>query len=285
VFRVASVAFLNALPLVDGLAADAGRHIELVCDLPSRLAGRLRSGAADVALLPVVECFRGGTGGIVPGIAIAADGPVTSVKLFTRVPPQALKAVAVDRGSQTSVALLRILLAELHGVRPAFHVVEPDPASLLDDVPAALVIGDRCLVADEILRARSAGDVQSFDLAALWKEFTGLPFVFAAWALSERIARGAPEVRDRLIELLVRARDRGLENLGAIAAREAAAPLWRAAAGLSQESLHRYLADSLRYTLGETELAGLQRFHGLCVTHGLAPASPPLRLVAVGKAG
>jgi len=103
-----------------------------------------------------VELFRGGGAGIVPGIGIACHGPVESVKLFTRVAPAAIGRVQVDKASRTSVALLRILLADLYDVRPDFNAGEPLIDELLKREEAALVIGDACFAAERRFRAEGA---------------------------------------------------------------------------------------------------------------------------------
>src|SRR5438128_10420650 len=82
--RVGAVNYLNTKPLIHNLEALAPQAV-LSLDLPSRLADQLADGALDVALIPVIEYFRGGHYTIVPDIAIAPRGPVLSVTLFSRV--------------------------------------------------------------------------------------------------------------------------------------------------------------------------------------------------------
>src|SRR5690242_20752525 len=115
--RVGAVAYLNTKPLIHDLEALAP-GIELVLDVPSRLADGLADGSLDVALIPVIEYFRAGTYTVVPDIAIASRGPVLSVTLFSRVPWAGIRRVARDEGSRTSAALAQILLRQRHGVRP-----------------------------------------------------------------------------------------------------------------------------------------------------------------------
>src|ERR1700687_3473351 len=115
--RIGAVHYLNTKPLIcdlDVLAPDA----ELVLDVPSRLADLLAAGELDVALIPVIEYFRAGSYSIVPGISIASRGPVLSVTLFSRVPWEGIRRVALDEGSRTSAALAQIVLRKRHGVRP-----------------------------------------------------------------------------------------------------------------------------------------------------------------------
>src|SRR5688500_7527825 len=72
VLRVASVGFINARPLIAGLEQDPG--LDLALDVPSRLLARIRSGTADVALLPVIDLQREPGLQIVPSGGIGCDG-------------------------------------------------------------------------------------------------------------------------------------------------------------------------------------------------------------------
>lgn len=292
-FRIAAISYLNSQPLVDGLreraAADAaaGRAgaFTLTYDVPSRLADLLYEDRADVALLPVIEYFRGTGAAMVPGMAIGTRGPVDSVKLFTRVAPAAIGRVLVDRGSRTSVALLRILLAELHGVRPDFHAAEVRVADLLRDEEAALVIGDRCFEAERRFRTEADDSVQIFDLGAAWAKLTGLPFVFATWVLGRGFdAAASPVDRAGLVRLLTDSRDAGLARLDDLAERAAAAGQLGPGGEANAATIRRYFRQSLLFTLGERELAGLLRFHELCVRHAICPPGRmPTLAAAVGS--
>ena len=113
--RVGAVNYLNTKPLIHDLEA-ISPNIELVLDVPSRLADELRDGRLDVALIPAIEYFRAGSYTVVPNIAIASRGPVLSVTLFSRRPWADVRRVALDVGSRTSAALTEILLRKRYGV-------------------------------------------------------------------------------------------------------------------------------------------------------------------------
>lgn len=268
--RIATVSFLNAWPLVESLRDRP--DVALAADMPSRLPELLWEDRADVALIPVVEWFRGAGAEIVPGVAIATGGAVDSVKLFATVPPPEIRSVAVDRGSRTSVALLRILFAELWGVEPDFRVVEPRVDTLLDETDAALVIGDRCFRAEARFRADPAAGVHAVDLGEAWQQMTGLPFVFAVWVTGVGFTRAAdPERRAALMDLLRQAKDDGLAAVDALAARAEAQGALGPGGVCDAAAIRRYFTRSLSYDLGEAELAGLRRFHRLCVDHQIIP--------------
>src|SRR5262245_1850131 len=115
--RIGAVSYLNTRPLVYRLAEIAPQH-ELVFDLPSRLADDLAAGRLDVALIPSIEYFQNPAYRIVSDACIGCRGPVRSVKLLSRVPLDSIRTLALDEGSRTSVALVRILLQEGFGLSP-----------------------------------------------------------------------------------------------------------------------------------------------------------------------
>ncbi|MFM7207846.1 MAG: menaquinone biosynthetic enzyme MqnA/MqnD family protein [Planctomycetaceae bacterium] len=256
--RIGAVQYVNTRPLVHGLAA-AG--IDVVFDLPSRLADRLAGRNLDVALVPSIEALRADYR-VVSDACIGCRGPVMSVKLFFRTLPARVATLAVDEGSRTSAALARILLAERHGVRP---LVEPLPigAGLADThADAVLLIGDRAIDGRGTVE-RSAGCFQLvWDLGDEWCRWTGLPFVFAVWAARDGVDVGP------LGSVLEEARDSGLANLAAIAAAEAAAH------GLTVPQCLGYLRDNLHYHLGPRERESLDLFRLHAARLGLLDGPP-----------
>ncbi|MCP4574634.1 MAG: menaquinone biosynthesis protein [bacterium] len=277
-FRVASVPFLNAEPLVAKLKSAPATRVDLVRALPSALPALMAPGNVDAALMPVVEHFRLAGSSLVPGCCIATRGEVASVRLFSRVPREELTRIAVDSGSRTSVALLRILLGEIDGTRPEFVVSNADPNRLFGEAEAQLIIGDRCLEAEAWLTYSGCEGVFRHDLGTMWTDLTGLPFVFAAWTLSPQVCAGP---RDRLLDLIRLLQDsyrRGMVALKSIA-REAAAAGMKGYAGESTPAaVQRYLTCSIKYGMGDEELAGLRRFHDYCRKWYLVPNSSRLAL-------
>ncbi len=283
-YRIAAVSFLNAIPLVEWFTAADHPEVALERALPSLLPGKLMRGEADGALLPVVEIFRGDCR-LLGGTGIAGRGAVDSVKLFVRAQGRCsldmrslsdLTHIGVDRGSRTSVALLRILLSESGVPCPGFVEVQPRPGRSLEPSEGMLVIGDRCFEFDRWRREDPRGaDVLAVDLGQAWFDFTGLPFVFAAWAAAPAFAQSAgPERVDALADLLTRAREYGIAHLDEIVAREAAAGRLGCDGRATADALDRYFRTSLRFRLGPEELAGMECFRGLCIKHGLVATGP-----------
>lgn len=247
--RIGVVDFVNARPLVHGL--DKERGVTLVKGRPAELQQALRKGDLDVALVSSIEAFRAPELKILPEIGICSEGPVKSVKLFLKKPLEQVERVALDAGSRTGAALVKMVFAEfLQKPGVASVEVEPTAEPARVDADAVLLIGDAALTA-------RGGELESLDLGWFWTDRTGMPFVYAVWACRK------PKSVDILLPLLLRARDRGLLERSKIAA-TAADELGLPVAGLAQ-----YLTRNLRYQLGEREIKGLERFRDIGVTHGL----------------
>ena len=262
--RVGAVNYLNTKPLIHELENIAS-NVDLVLDVPSRLADELRAGRLDVALIPAIEYFRAGSYSIVPNIAIATCGPVLSVTLFSKVPWPAVRRVAVDEGSRTSAALTQILLRKRYHVQPQVVPLPLDRAAEDADADAVLLIGDRAM------RACLPGFAWAFDLGQEWQDWTGLPFVYAFWAVREGVDLG--NVADALTEAKRRSSD-----LTGIIAHEEAPKL-----GLDAGFCRRYLASILHFDLGPREQAGLHHFYMLACELGLAPRGVNLSFYEDGK--
>jgi chorismate dehydratase len=249
--RVGAVTYLNTKPLIhelEGLAPEA----ELVLDVPSRLADLLAEGHLDVALIPVIEYFRGGSYRVVRDIAIASSGPVLSVTLFSREPWAGIRRVALDEGSRTSAALTQILLRRKYGVSPEVVPLPLDCQAEDVDADAVLLIGDRAM------RACLPGFAHAFDLGQEWHDWVGLPFVYAVWAVAPGVELGP------VAAALHEAKRRGCANLGPIAHREAPG------LGLDAGFCRRYLGNIIRFDLGPREQAGLHHYYMLACELGLA---------------
>lgn len=254
--RVGSVSFLNAKPLIYGL--DEVDGVDLMLDVPSRLLDGMREGRLDVALLPVIDYQRLDGARLLCSGGIGCDGPTLTVRIFSPIPIERIETLACDTDSHTSVALARILLAEVYGVRPEF-VPLADRATHAP--PALLLIGDK------VIRDEPAGFAYQLDLGEAWKRWTGLPFVFAAW-----VARPGVDLRD-LPATLDQCRREGLANIERIVSRHAEPHGWPV------DIARRYLTEYLHFEIGPRQLDAIRRFHQLAAKHGVIPQPHALEIV------
>lgn len=240
--RVGSVRYLNAAPLVSDL--DPTRF-QVIADHPRGIARALADGEVDLALAPVAAALTDADLRIVPGLCIGADGPVASVLLVAETPPEAWTEVLLDGESRTSATLATLLLKEgplAARVRSDLVIRTVDPGTSVaaaGETVAAMVIGDSA-------RKVPARMVERFDLAALWKDWTGLPFVFAVWAARPGFD---PDVAAEIVAA-------GRAGVAAVPARYKGDDLV-------------YLTEHIRYPLDDRALMGLRRYATLAKKHGL----------------
>jgi chorismate dehydratase len=252
--RIGAVSYLNALPHVFGLERDRG--VQIVREVPSRIARRLHMGEIDLGIIPSVE-YAFGRYAIVPGPAIASCGPVRSVALFHRGPLERVRRVALDTSSRASSTLVRILLRERLGRDPEYVSMAPNLVDMLAVADAALLIGDPAL--------ERQADAGRTDLGEEWTRMTGLPFVYAFWAGRPGAVTAAGVVR------LQRALAEGLAERDAIAARQADGLPGR------RELFQDYLRRNILFELGEREQQGLREFYRRAHALSLVPSVPELR--------
>jgi chorismate dehydratase len=259
VVRIGAVSYLNARPLVVGLESRPDRF-SVRYDLPSTCARLLHAHEIDLGLIPSIEYLRGEGFAIVPDCAVASDGPVESVAIFTKVPMDRVGSIALDLSSRTSVALTRVMTAKYYGIAPEFLDEGPDLEVMTRRADAALLIGDPALFADY----RRLG-LEKIDLGEAWKQFTGLPFVYAFWTGPA----GALTADD--VDALQHARAEGAARPDLVAQTFFPDDAGRAAVG------ERYLRENIRFRLGDSEKAGLERFFQLAAEVGVVPRTRPLR--------
>jgi chorismate dehydratase len=190
--RLGHIQFINCLPLYYGMVKqDVLLDVDLVKAAPRDLARMLLDGELDVAPIPAIEYARHADELVLlPDIAISSDGEVQSILLLSKVPAGDLggRTVALADTSRTSQVLTRVLLHRHWGVAPEFVEMPPDLPAMLRDADAALLIGD------EALRAHweKPEGLYAYDLGSEWTGWTGLPMVYAVWAVRREFAETAP---------------------------------------------------------------------------------------------
>ncbi|MDH6118099.1 chorismate dehydratase [Kitasatospora sp. GAS204A] len=254
--RVGHIQFLNCVPLYWGLARTGSLlDFELTKDTPEKLSDLLVNGALDVGPITCVEYLRHADELVVlPDIAVGSDGPVMSCVIVSKLPLSELdgKSVALGSTSRTSVRLAQLLLAEREGVHPEYHSCPPDLDAMLATADAAVLIGDPALRAT--LEARPDSGYTVHDLGEMWKEWTGLPFVFALWAARREFVDQRPELVAAVHRAFLESRDLSLAEADQVAAQSARWEPFDAAV------LERYFSQALDFSLGERQLAGIAEF-------------------------
>jgi chorismate dehydratase len=291
--RVAAISFLNPAPLLFNFAHEPSAsllrpHYHLHYTSPAHCARELHNGNADLGLIPIAELTP--ELAIVRGCTIASLHEVRSILLLVKNPyhlpiAEALarvRTIAVDNASRSSTAYAHILFEHFHHTRPTFAEHRPDPLAMLATADAALLIGDPALLAREH-RTRIEGELSAalgdptpllwLDLATLWREHTGLPWVAAVWAVRPQALTLAGLSPRRLTADLVASRDAGLANVDALV-RE-----WTPRIAVPPDTIRTYLTRNIHYTLSPDCLRAIEHFRTLTTQLGRLPPLPRLNLL------
>jgi predicted solute-binding protein len=157
--RISIVKYLNTAPLVWGFTNGPlhGKY-DLSFTVPSQCSEDLRTGCADVAIIPAIEYQRIDDLIVLPDMAIASKKQVRSLLIVSKQPIEQAKSFALDRSSRSTQALTRILCAEKWKTAPGFFEATPDLSEMLKQADAALLIGDPALsISLEIEKDNHAG--------------------------------------------------------------------------------------------------------------------------------
>lgn len=237
--------------------------------VPAQLNRHLAAGEIDVCPSSSIEYGKHPDHYLIlPELSISSVGAVKSVLLFSRLPLEELdgERVGMTTESDTSVALLRIIMERFHGLRNVFERTELPVKEALASYPALLLIGDAALKA-----AQGHGGHLVYDLGELWHHFTGLPFVFALWLVRrEAVTRAGDEVA-RLSADLIRAKMLAYESYPEIAAK-AVERQW-----MEKDCLTDYWR-TISYELTERHLRGVKQFFGFAAELGLLAHAPEVEL-------
>lgn len=239
-----------------GSRRDEIEHIEAV---PARCADMLANAEADVALVPVIEYQRIPNLVLIPDVCVGSRKAVRSVVLATKKKDlKNLRRIALDESSRTSVALLKIIFREFLAYEPEWHISVPDIERMLSEDDAALIIGDPGMTFPR-------ENLNVFDLAKLWREYTGSGFVFAMWMLRPESPAAAKRIDFRA------ACEEGIERIEEIV--EVYQPLLK----LSRQDLFEYLTQNISFFLDDEMRSGLELYFELAYKHGLIPTLKSLK--------
>lgn len=272
--RIGMVKYINTAPIYEIWQEQVRRPGWMVTEAPPAELNRLlAAGAIDLGCVSSYEyAARPSQYRIMADLSISATGPVGSVFLFSALPPKQLggQLVLLTGQSDTSVCLLRIILEEFYQVRPHYERGEVFAPRLPEAAPPAAVLA----IGDEALRLSGGPWPVQIDLGECWHQQTGLPFVFAVFAVREDFLRSHAEEARAVRETLLDCRRQGLARLPEICRR--AAPR----IPMSEEACRRYF-QSLEYDLGPAKQQALEQFISLLARRGEAdPAALPLKLFA-----
>ena len=238
--KLVAVSYLNTKPLLAGLrAAGMDQELEIIEAHPAHCASMIRTGAADIALMPVASIPNIPQAQIISNYCIGANGPVSSVALFSQVPLEEVQEVMLDYQSRTSAALCRLLLEKHWKLPVQFKDTRAGFINEIKGNTAGLVIGDRSFGLKE-----KAG--YAYDLSQAWHDYTGLPFVFACWVSRVPLS---PAFIDRFDAAMAK---------GLAMRRQIADKLQQ---NYPDQNVWKYFTERIDYLLDERKRQALERFY------------------------
>lgn len=253
--RVGHIQFLNCLPIYWGLVrSGALLDLDLVKDTPEKLSEKLVAAELDIGPISLVEYLRNAEDLVLlPDVAVGSDGPVMSCNLVSQQPFADLDGARVALGStsRTTVQLAQLVLRERYGVRPEYYTCPPDLALMMQEAAAGVLIGDAALRAS--LHEAPRLGLRVLDLGEAWKDWTGLPMVFAVWAVRKEFLARQPMLTREVHEAFLHSRDLAMAEVDKVAAQAAR---WES---FDSATLERYFT-TLDFSFGPRQLDGVREF-------------------------
>ena len=211
-----------------------------------------------MALVPVIEYQRIQNISLIPDVCVGSKGEVRSVVLVSKLRKlEEVRSVALDESSRTSATLVKILFREFLRKEPSWRTHSPNLPEMLEHSDAALIIGDPGMTFPR-------DGLTVWDMATLWRDHTGLGFVFAMW-----MVRNDALPRTAMVDFAA-AREEGVNLVDDIVQH------YRNLVPLPVAELRSYLTDNVAFTIDESMSAGLQLYFELAHKHGLIEAVKPL---------
>lgn len=174
------VSYLNTLPFLEGFKRTADHAFEVKNRTPAACATDFIQGKSDLALMPVGSLLMLENYSIITDFCIGCNDYVRTVKLYSHFPLEEAEVLYLDVDSRTSVLLSQIILREKMKRKIKVNAGIPENFHKGKEKGAVLAIGDKVFELENHF-------AHSLDLGHAWKEFTGLPFVFAVFVSNSRV--------------------------------------------------------------------------------------------------
>jgi chorismate dehydratase len=261
-FRLAASSYLNSAPLIWSFLNGSKRgDVDFVEAVPARCADMLSRSEVEGALVPVIEYQRIAGGALVPDVCVGSQKEVLSVVLVSKdTELEQIRTVALDDSSRTSATLVKVIFREFLDEEPEWTVRSPRLEEMLVRNDAALIIGDPGMTFPR-------SGLKVWDMAALWRQYTGLGFVFAMWMVGDD-AIG----RARTVDF-TGARDEGVAHIEDIVSE------YRDKIPMPVAELRKYLTENIVFRVDNSMEQGLRLYFELAAKHGLIETVKPLRFI------
>lgn len=243
------VPYQNAKPLIQWLEMQKGQlPIKMIYEEPSKLPLMLETHLLDAIFTSSFHALQTKNLKILKDVSISSFNQIGSVKIFSKVPIDQIKSIALDQSSLTSIHLAQIILKEKYHLTPVARQMSPNLSLMLKDYDAAVLIGDRCIEA-------SSNGLHELDLGSEWVQLTGKPFVWALWM-------GKENFDPYLVKFILKSKKWGIEHLKEIIEMVSTSTEW------PLQFCENYYQENIDFNFGEEHLEGLLLFQKYLLKHG-----------------
>ncbi len=240
--RISAVRYANTYPFIYGLKESGfEKKVILETDHPADCAAKLISGRADIGLIPVAALPLLKEYHIISNYCIGANGNVRTVMLLSNCPFEDIETIYLDYRSLSSVNLTKVLAK--NSWKKDFNWVNTSKGFDFRNIgmkEAVVLIGDQCFELEKSFRYR-------IDLARAWKDFSGMPFVFACWTANQIL-------EDKFIMEFNEALSLGVNNIKAVA------EYFGETGTIGGNDLKDYLTDNIDFNLNNEKKQALELF-------------------------
>ena len=216
ILRIGEIPFANLFPIFYMLKTGSELSgYEFIEGVPSDLNRKIREGLIDISPSSSIEYLRHPDRyELIENHSISSKGPVGSILLFSKKTIETLDGAAVLTSSQseTSVALIQVVLKKFYGLDCRFQSSDRSLKDALQSESAYLLIGDEAL-----REALQWPGIHIYDIGDLWYRHTGMPFTFALWIARKDCCTAKNTLYNRFISDLNKAKLSALSNLETVA--------------------------------------------------------------------
>jgi chorismate dehydratase len=240
--RISAVKYANTYPFIYGLTESGfDKKVILETDHPAQCAEKLISGKVDIGLIPVAVLPLLKEHYIISDYCIGADGNVKTVMLLSNCPFEDITTIYLDYRSRSSVNLTKVLASNSwHKQFDWVNTSEDFDYINIKADSAAVLIGDQCFEFEKSFKYR-------VDLAMAWKDFTGLPFVFACWVANKKLT-------DDFIDDFNLALSVGVNNICDVVVK------YGKSGSIKNGDLEKYLTENIDYKFDKKKKEALNLF-------------------------
>jgi chorismate dehydratase len=240
--RISAVKYANTYPFIYGLRESGFEKKALIeTDHPAECAKKLIEDKADLGLIPVGALPLLKEYHIVSRYCIGANGNVRTVMLLSNTPFEQIHSVYLDYRSRSSVNLVKVLAK--NSWKRDFRWIGTEEGfdfTGISDGEAVVLIGDQCFMYEMDFK-------YTVDLAGAWKDYTGLPFVFACWVANKKLD-------DNFIAEFNKALEPGIKEIDAVV------EMFGKSGIIKGGDLKKYLTENIDYDFNDDKKKALKLF-------------------------